>query len=227
MGKLIENNFYHIYNKSIAGYEIFNSEKDYERAMKAMRFFLYGNKLNRFCDFLDLKEVENKGFLNVLESRTKDKDPVVDIISYCLMPTHFHFVLKENEVDGISKFISDFSNSYTRYFNNKYNRKGTLWESSYKRVEVDSDEQLLHLTRYIHLNPTSANLVNEPEDWKWSSFKEYINDCSQISISNWKDLLDINPEEYKEFVRARKQHQAQLSIIKNKIIEDPHLNLKG
>ena len=65
-------------------------------------------------------------------------------------------------------------NSYTRYFNEKIKRKGPLWEGRFKKVLVNSDEQLLHLTRYVHLNPVSAGIVEKPEDWPCSSYREYI-----------------------------------------------------
>ncbi len=78
------------------------------------------------------------------------------------MPTHIHLILKQLKEDGISAYMSKILNSYTCYFNRRTKRKGPLWESRFKRVEVTSDEQLLHLTRYIHLNPVTAHIVEEP-----------------------------------------------------------------
>lgn len=83
---------------------------------------------------------------------------------------------------------------------------------------VGDDDQLLHLTRYIHLNPTSANLVKNPENWPYSSFNEYIN--SQKGICNFEGLFIIIPNDYKNFVDNRKDYQKQLSVIKLLTIDD-------
>jgi putative transposase len=79
------------------------------------------------------------------------------------MPTHIHLVLRQLKDGGISKFMSNILNSYSRYFNIKHNRKGPLWEGRFRKVLVGSDEQLLHLTRYVHLNPVTACLVDKPK----------------------------------------------------------------
>ena len=108
-------------------------------------------------------KVENPPFKFSLYSEIKDKetfyqkhtfseDYLVEIIAYCFMPTHIHLILRQLKKDGISIFMGKILNSYTRYFNLKNKRKGPLWESKFKNVEVVTDEQLLHLTRYIHLN---------------------------------------------------------------------------
>jgi len=103
-----------------------------------------------------------------------EKEKVIHIIAYCLMPTHIHMLLEEVKEDGISIFTNNVLNSYTRYFNTKHKRKGPLWEGPSKKVTIKSDDQLLHLTRYIHLNPVTAYLCNKPEEWPYSSYNEYI-----------------------------------------------------
>jgi putative transposase len=143
----------------------------------------------------------------------------VDIIAYCLMPTHFHFILKENKEKGISKFVGNLSNSYSRYFNNKYNRKGPLWSGRFKRIEIESDQQIMHLTRYIHLNPTSAGLVKNPEQWKCSSYREFIEpEKIENPLCRYNQVLEIKPNQYKKFVTSRIDYQRELEIIKNNII---------
>ena len=90
------------------------------------------------------------------------------------MPTHFHLILRQNIDNGIFNFIGNLTSSYTRYFNLKHKRKGPLWESKFNNIKIENDEQLLHLTRYIHMNPTSAGIVNNQKESKWSSYNEYI-----------------------------------------------------
>jgi putative transposase len=148
----------------------------------------------------------------------------VQIIAYCFMPTHFHFILKQLEDDGISKFLNNTLNSYTRYFNTKYKRKGPLWQGRSKKILVDSDEQLLHLTRYIHLNPTTSYLVDKPEDWRHSSYNEYINNSeTKLKACKYDDILGINIKEYRNFVENTIDYQRDLKRIKDLILEDKPL----
>ena len=98
----------------------------------------------------------------------------LDIIAYCLMPNHYHLLvyLKTND---FSKLMQRFSLSYTKAINQRYQRVGSLFQGRFQAIHVDKEEYLLHLTRYIHLNPVSANLVQKAEDWEFSSYPEYIN----------------------------------------------------
>jgi len=148
-----------------------------------------------------------------------DKDKLVEIIAYCLMPTHFHLILKQLKENGISIFMNHILNSYTRYFNVKHGRKGPLWEARFKSVLVESDEYLIHLTRYIHLNPATAMLVNKPENWKFSSYEEYVLPKNENNICNYDELLDIVPHSYKGFVEDRVSYQQELAKIKNLLLE--------
>lgn len=135
------------------------------------------------------------------------------------MPTHIHLVLKQTQPAGISIFMGNILNGYTRYFNTKHHRKGPLWESKFQNVLVENDEQLLHLTRYIHLNPTSAGIVEKPQDWKFSSYNEYLNNVD-YPICQFKDLLEFQPKKYKEFIQDRIAYQRELTIIKKQLIDE-------
>ena len=77
------------------------------------------------------------------------------------MPNHFHLLLKQTIDNGISHFLSKFTNSYTKYFNTKYNRVGPVFQGVFKSVHIESDEQLMHLSRYIHLNPVVSAVVEK------------------------------------------------------------------
>jgi putative transposase len=135
------------------------------------------------------------------------------------MPTHIHLILKQNKDSGITKYVSKLFDSFTRYFNIKYHRKGPLWEGHFKNIIIDTDEQLMHLTRYIHLNPDSAGLTNKPQDWQFSSYNEYIGNVSN-KICDWQNILQINIEDYKKFVNNRIAYQKELSKIKKLLIEN-------
>lgn len=168
--------------------------------------------------FSTFSEIKNKEVFH--HKHFTSRNNLVEIIAYCFMPTHIHLILRQLKKDGISSFMSRVLNSYTRYFNVKNKRKGPLWESRFKNVEVITDEQLLHLTRYIHLNPVTANLVEDPHDWSFSSYKEYLGKKKlEECICNYSRLLEIVPEDYKKFVSARKDFQWELAELKELFLE--------
>jgi len=130
------------------------------------------------------------------------------------MPTHVHLILKQLTSDGISDFIGKVLNSYSKYFNTKHKRKGPLWEERFKNILVITDEQLLHLTRYLHLNPATALIVEKPEDWPYSSYCEYLGIGQGIGLCKYQDILNINPKSYRKFVNDRISYQRELAKIK-------------
>ena len=149
-----------------------------------------------------------------------DSVKIVEMLAYCFMPTHIHLVLKQLRPGGISKFINVVLKSYSKYFNVRYKRKGPLWEGRFRSVLVETDEQFLHLTRYVHLNPVSISLVDNPEDWKSSSYGEYIGRVDKKNrICAFDDYLDMDYSSYRKFVEDRIDYQRELEQIKNLIIE--------
>ena len=203
---LVSGEYYHIYNRSIAGFKIYNSARDITRFIDAMIYFRSPKTNLNFSRFLDLSEKNRQNII------TGQDDLIVEIIAYCIMKTHFHIILRQNTDCGISKYLGDIQNSYSRYFNTKYKRRGPLWESKFKNVRVESDEQLFHLTRYIHLNPTSSGLVENPESWRWSSYHEYIK--GKEDVCKYKEGVSISPQEYQEFVEDRKDYHKEISKMK-------------
>jgi REP element-mobilizing transposase RayT len=96
------------------------------------------------------------------------------IISYCLMPNHFHLLIYPMTVDFGNYVMQPFSVSYTKAINKRFKRTGPLFDGPYQAKLVNEGTYLLHLSRYIHLNPVSAGLVDRAEDWEFSSYRDYI-----------------------------------------------------
>jgi len=209
---LINDFYYHIINRSIAKYKIFSKKQVCERFIKTIDYY------QTYPQTLSLsKYLENK-HVNPIEPNinSNQQGKLVEIIAYCLMPTHFHLILKQKINNGISNYMSIVENSFTKYFNILNKRKGTLWEDNFNRILIKSDEQLLHLTRYIHLNPVSSGLVAMPEYWDFSSYKEYLTRKNNKSgICNFRGIINIKPADYMKFVDERIEEQKQLSIIKS------------
>lgn len=157
----------------------------------------------------------------IVDSMKKSNKQIVNIVAYCLMPTHIHMLLKQIENNGISTFIGKVLDSYSKYFNACHGRSGPLWTSRFKNVLVRNDEQLLHLTRYIHLNPASAGIIDSPEKWEYSSYNDYIeHKGSKIQICRLPCLFNLNSNQYRKFVADHKEFQRELSLIKSALIDE-------
>ena len=113
-------------------------------------------------------------------------------------------------------------NAYTLYYNKKYKRLGSLLQGRFKAVSVVSDDLLLHISRYIHLNPLIANLVKNLEDYSWSSYPEYLNNQTQDRFLCKKEIILAhfpNKESYKQFVLDQENYSRELDKIKNLLID--------
>ena len=217
--ELLENNcYYHIFSRSIAKYVVFNDAEEYSRMFDILKLYRFSDFNYKYSKFINL---ESKTQNTIIKNIETNSPVLVEIIAYCIMPTHFHLILKQTTNHGISKYIARVLNSYSRYFNIKHQRIGPLWTGRFKSVLVSTDKQLLHLTRYIHLNPTSAKLVKKLEDWDFSSYHEYLNaDTKQEKICSFDNLFEFSPEKYKKFVLDRKSYQQEISHIKNILIDN-------
>jgi len=208
---------YHIFSRSIANFEILNNASEFERMLELLNYYNYPLD-TRFSHFLEMQWVQQMGFYKSLDTISKDKDQLVQVIAYCLMPTHIHLILKQLKENGISDYMRKVLDGYTKYFNAIHKRKGPLWESKFQNVLVDNDDQLIHLTRYLHLNPVTARLVEKPEDWIFSSYREYLG-SSNNSFCQFDDLLDIKPHAYRKFVNDQVSYQRELAKIKRLIVD--------
>lgn len=98
----------------------------------------------------------------------------ITVVAYCLMPNHYHFLLHQDDQIPAGRLPQRVFNSYTKAFNKRYDRTGTLFEGPLKAIHVDQDHYLLHLCRYIHANPVKHGLVSDLEQWPYSNYLEWI-----------------------------------------------------
>ncbi len=205
-------NVYHIYSRSIAGFEIFNNHDEYERMMRVIRYYRFNAitcSLSKYMRMLD-EQRQNRIVEEMIASGRK-----IDIIAYCIMPTHLHLVLRQLVENGIADFMHRALDSYSRYFNVTHKRKGPLLESRFKGRRVENDDDLLHVSRYIHLNPVSENRVKSPKEWGYSSYREYLGMVAEAScLCNYNDYMQISKKDYETFVIQRQDYQRILQIVK-------------
>lgn len=215
---LVSENVYHIFSKSIAAFKIFNTHSDYIRMEDTIRYYQFEKRGVKFSKFIKSPFFQRDNLTSVVLANSCAN--LVVIIAYCLMPTHLHLILQQLVDGGISTFIGNVLNSYSRYFNIKHNRKGPLWESKFKNVLVNNSEQLLHLTRYLHLNPVTSGLVSKPEDWTFSSYREFLWEVeARKRICNFEEFLELSPFTYRQFVEDRVSYQRELAKIKHLVID--------
>lgn len=214
---LVNDKIYHIYNKSIAGYKIFSSNKNYERMLKSIVFHMIENPPSKFHLFLKLKK--KPSVIDLVKSNKSER--IVRLVAYCFMPTHYHIIVQQLKNGGISRYAYLIQKSYSEFFNIKYKRKGPLWEGRFQNALVGEEEYFLHLTRYIHLNPTTAGLIEKPEDWKYSSYKEYLNLIPEDKkVCDYSNFFNMGSSSYKEFANDRVGYQKELAKIKHLILEE-------
>lgn len=203
--------FYHIFSRSTRGLQIFKRPGEAHHFIEAMEFYLAPNPPFRFSIYRKCR-----GSVNI-----KDliKDPLVKVIAYSLMPNHFHIALCQNKKKGIQIYIQRLLNSFSHYFNIRNQQKGPLFESPFKATRVETEEQLLHLSRYIHLQPVTGYLVEEPQDYFHSSYRAYLEKEKTFVDASIILSRFSSPKKYEEFVLARKDYQRELEKIKYLLLE--------
>lgn len=212
---IVEGNFYHIFNRSVARQPVFNSKDDYIRAIESLLYYNFQDQILSFSHYsrlpVEIKEVYRKEF----EKHQK----VVQIVAYCLMPNHFHLLVKETQKGGVSYLMRCFQNSYAKYFNTKTLRSGALFQEMFKAVVIETEEQLLHVARYINLNPLTSGIVRdfqEAKRYKWSSLKALLEN-NKNGLVDTSILLSFlkTPKRLEEFTTDQADYQRKLHIIKH------------
>lgn len=183
--------FYHVFNRGVEKRLIFLDKRDYRRFIEALYYYQFENPPTRFS-------LRNRSSL-IREGKRIDSLSV-EIVCYCLMPNHFHLLLKQVVENGVSIFLSKVANSHTKYFNTKYKRVGPLFQGSFKGVRMEDEEQLNHVSRYIHLNPLVDYLVEDLLEYEYSSYPEFLGQKSGFCKSRY--VLDRfnSPSDYAKFV---------------------------
>ena len=217
------NEIYHVLNRGVDKRKIFIDDGDYSRF------------LHDLFEFNDTEQVNNTAYcfrnrpnFNDIASRyigVRERKPrklLVDVLAFCLMPNHYHLLLKPNFDDGVTQFMKKLNIGYAKYFNEKYERSGALFQGRFKAKNVSSDEYLVHLSRYIHLNPLTGFIVDMDslEEYQWSSYREYLNLASTNTV-NTTEVLSFfkKPGEYSKFVLDQADHLKKLSKIEHLTID--------
>lgn len=170
--------FYHIYNRGVEKRNVFLDRADYRR----FQVLLYLANSVKAVHIADRSRYNTS--LNWFEKERGDS--LVDIVAYCIMPNHFHILVREKDDGGVSKFVQKLSTGYTMYFNKRYERTGALFQGKFKATHANDDNYLKYLFSYIHLNP--VKLIQS--DWKERGIKNFSKAESYLSSYVYSSLLD-------------------------------------
>lgn len=210
---------YHVFNRGVERRPIFLSKRDRERFVSLLEYYRCDHIPKSYSHFLALSLAERTAFRQTLELKPK----AVDILAYCLMPNHFHLLVRQNTNNGIHQFLSNIANAYAKYFNTKRHRVGPLYQGPFKAVFVETDEQLIHLSRYIHINPVVSGVIDLKHlaTYPWSSLPVYIEEgkpsfvTTQLILGHFK-----NHSAYSRFVIDQVEYAKELEKIKHLSLEE-------
>jgi putative transposase len=198
--------FYHIYNRGTEKRNVFTSSAERDRFIALLYLANQSGQVDLKLQGRTLEEIEGR-----------DTAPLIDIVAYCLMPNHFHLLIREREEGGISKFMQKLQTGYTMYFNKRHERSGGLFQGKFKATHVADDVYLNYLISYIHLNPVKLidpawkenGIRNrkEAEDYletyRYSSYLDYLGKKRSENIVLAPEALPeyfANGADFKSFV---------------------------
>ncbi len=156
-----EGECYHLYNRGTGKMRIFEAPEDYDFFLGRLDEYLHPNRSSRRAP--SAERYERKLF----------PPNTFSVICYCLMPNHYHLVVRQHTEVSISDLMLRLITGYSKFFNKKYERVGSLFQDQFKAVHVESNEQLLWLSAYIHHNAKLSGIVRDSERYPYSSYREY------------------------------------------------------
>lgn len=206
----VNGEFYHLYTRGIEKQNTFADKRDYSHFVEALFYYHIQNPKPKFSTHRRTKVFP-------IDSSKR----IVDIISYCLMPNHFHLLIKQLKDGGISELMRKLLLSSTKYRNTKYNHQGSLFQVPFKAAHIETDEQLIHVSRYIHLNPLVSLLVKDLNFYPWSSYLDYkgLRDNPQVKKNEILSFFK-SPKAYEKFVLNQADYGIAIEKIKHLAIDE-------
>lgn len=182
--KLVEDNIYHIYNRGVEKRLIFMDEHDYSRFIKNLAIFNDSRSADNFSD-------------SDIDQRIKERKLLVDVLAFCLMPNHYHLLLRPLSENGITEFMRKLGTGYANYFNIKYKKRvGPLFQGKFKSVLISNEAQFIYIPCYIHLNPLGLIMPH----WREKGVKNKKQALSFIDNYRWSSHADYRGESCYPFI---------------------------
>ncbi len=213
--EIVVDEYYHLLNRSVDGRTIFKDTRDWARFLFLILYFQSPTTMNNIGHHIT-RFIKHRTF-NIKREATEEiiKERYVELISFAIMPNHFHLLVLEKKEGGTAKYMQRVLDAYTKYNNIKYHRVGHLFQGRYKAVLVENNRQLIYLSTYIHKNPSGVlGWRGREDEYLWSSYKDYIRSNrwggllkTDFILSQFKD-----PNEYEEEVTTSTAKEGDKSI---------------
>ncbi|MFH1129245.1 MAG: transposase [Patescibacteria group bacterium] len=201
--QLVNDEIYHITIRGTADMAIFKNQSDYYRMVFSIYEFNNAKPVS-IRDKRGLQSRDTRGLTSGV-SAFGERDLLVEILAFCFMPNHIHLLLRQIKDNGITKFMRKLGTGYAGYFNRKYKKRGHLFQGKFWATRVKTDEQLQTAFVYIHSNPISlvepkwkergikdtVKTIEFLENYRWSSYLDYIDNKNFPSVINKDFLLDV------------------------------------
>lgn len=221
-----ENGYYHIYNRGVEKRDIFLDEQDYGVFLSYLKEYLLPkdeDQLQKRLSDPNISYKERDQILKLLKLNNFAGE--IALLAYCLMPNHFHFLVRQNSFNSIDRFMNSLGVRYVRYFNTKYKRVGTLFQGVYKAVSVESDPQLLGLTSYIHRNPLGNNSYNTQSNFHQkifsqpSSYPDYLGDRKTRWVHPEEILVFFSKDNHSLSYQSFVEQTEEILSVQNLVID--------
>lgn len=165
--------YYHIFNRGVDKRKVFIDSKEYERFILSL-ILMNDEKDGMMIKWRNYKDSHpNSSLDEFLKLSFSERKKLVEIIAYCCNPNHYHFVLKQVAEKGIEKFMHRVSTGYTKYFNDRHHRSGSLFQGTFKATHINRDGLLFYLAVYVNCN-SEIHGIAKAENYRWCSFPDYL-----------------------------------------------------
>lgn len=190
----VPESYYHIYNRGTNKHNIFLDRQD--------RLVFLG-LLKRYLGDETEKKPNREPYANYAGQ--------IELLAYCLMNNHFHFFVYQKSPTAITDLMKSMSVAYGMYFNRRYKRVGAVFQQRYKAVRIINDGQLLHISRYIHMNPQNY------KTYEWSSLPYYVKNKSASWVKPQRVLELFETDSYLEFLQEYDSRREELNQLKDEL----------
>lgn len=193
----VTESYYHIYNRGVNKRIIFKEDKDYA---------VFLNLLKRYLSNEPIKDKSGRLYESMYGR--------IELLAFCLMPNHFHLLMYQKDAMAMTELLHKVATSYTGYFNKKYKRSGPLFQDRFKASQISLDEYLIHVSRYIHLNPERYL------QWEYSSLPYYLENRKAEWIKPGQVTSLFEGDNYLSFLKDYEEHKKMLNEIKDQLADD-------
>lgn len=211
---LVNNEYYHIYNRGVDKREVFSDKKDFFRFLISLEL-LNDKQDGAMIKWRDYKNyAKNASLDDFLKLNFRNREYLVDIVSYCLMPNHYHMILKQRVEKGIEKFLQKLGTSYTKYFNERNRRNGALFQGRFKSSLIKSEGLLSRLSVYVSCN-SEVHKIRPAKNYPWCSFLHHIGKTKNSLVrdeafrGDFKNTMELEEYAKENIVDFQKRKQDQ------------------